>query len=287
MGAVLPHSQGSCASEHNLGSGMGINASMKSTGEPAQRGLLIVNADDWGLDRNTTDQIMECLARGAVSSVSAMVFMEDSERAAALAQEKGIDAGLHLNFTTAFSAPVRQSLLAEHQGRVSAFLRRRRFSQVIFHPGLMRSFEYIVATQREEFARLYGAEPKRLDGHHHMHLCANVLLGGLLPSGTVVRRNFSFEPGEKSFGNRLYRRGMDRILVRHHRLTDFFFSLPPLAPPARLERIFSLARQFAVEIETHPLNPAEYCFLTEGGIFDQAGDCPIAPRFAVCSDGSA
>jgi hypothetical protein len=265
---------------------MGINTSMKSTGEPAQRGLLIVNADDWGLDHNTTDHIMECLVRGAVSSVSAMVFMEDSERAAALAQEKGIDAGLHLNFTTAFSAPVRQSLLAEHQGRVSTFLRRTRFSQVTFHPGLMRSFEYIVATQREEFARLYGAEPKRLDGHHHMHLCANVLLTGLLPTGTVIRRSFSFRPGEKSFGNRLYRHVVDRILARRHRLTDYFFSLPPLAPPGRLEGIFSLAHRSVVELETHPRNPGEYRFLTEGGIFGLARSCPIARRYDLILPGT-
>ena len=35
--------------------------------------------------------------------VSAMVFMEDSERAASIARADAIDAGLHLNFTTAFS----------------------------------------------------------------------------------------------------------------------------------------------------------------------------------------
>src|SRR5213594_3601887 len=67
-------------------------------------GLLILNADDWGRDRGTTGRILDCALRGAVSSVSAMVFMEDSERAAAIARERGIDAGLHLNFTTSFSA---------------------------------------------------------------------------------------------------------------------------------------------------------------------------------------
>jgi hypothetical protein len=34
-----------------------------------------------------------------------------------------------------------------------------------------------------------------------MHLCANVLWQGLLPAGTLVRRNFSFHPGEKSRWN--------------------------------------------------------------------------------------
>ncbi len=44
-------------------------------------GVLIVNADDWGRDRETTDHTLECVVGGAVSSVSAMVFMEDSTRA--------------------------------------------------------------------------------------------------------------------------------------------------------------------------------------------------------------
>src|SRR5689334_18341851 len=42
-------------------------------------GALIVNADDWGMDRDTTDQILKCASCGSVSSASGMVFMEDSE----------------------------------------------------------------------------------------------------------------------------------------------------------------------------------------------------------------
>ena len=55
--------------------------------------MIIVNADDWGRDAVTTDRSLECVLRGAVSSVSAMMFMEDSERAAALAGEHGVDDG--------------------------------------------------------------------------------------------------------------------------------------------------------------------------------------------------
>ena len=158
----------------------------------SQSGALVINADDWGRDRDTTDHTLECIRAGSVSSVSAMVFMEDSEGAAARAREQGIDAGLHLNFTTAFSTVGTAMLLKEHQQRLSHYLRRHRFAQVVFHPGLTRSFEYVVNVQLDEFSRLYGTAPDRIDGHHHMHLCANVVLGKLLPGGTVVRRNFSF-----------------------------------------------------------------------------------------------
>jgi hypothetical protein len=244
-------------------------------------GRLIVNADDWGRDQETTERIFECALRGALSSVSAMVFMEDSERAAVIAQERGIDAGLHLNFTTPFSAPGTPRRLVDHQQRLTRYLRRNRFAPAVFHPGLTNSFEYVVAAQRDEFSRLYGREPVRLDGHHHMHLCSNVLLGGLLVPGTIVRRSFSFERGEKSGLNRLYRRLVDRALARRHRLTDFFFSLPPLHPASRLQKLFALANQFSVELETHPINQEEHRFLAGGEIFRWAGDLPIASRFDV------
>jgi hypothetical protein len=85
-------------------------------------------------------------------------------------------------------------------------------------------------------------------------------------SGTVVRRNFTFQAGEKSLVNRLYRAGLDHLLARRHRIVDFFFSLAPLEP-SRLERIFSLSRKSVVEVGTHPVTPEEYRFLAGGHIF--------------------
>jgi predicted glycoside hydrolase/deacetylase ChbG (UPF0249 family) len=240
---------------------------------------LIVNADDWGRDIETTDRILECVAIGTVSSTSAMVFMADSERAADLARRRGIDCGLHLNFTTPFSGPDCRSRLREHQGRVIHYLLRHRLAQTVYHPGLASSFRYVAAAQIEEFERVFGSKPRRLDGHHHMHLCANVLFGRLLPAATIVRRNFSFRPREKSRLNRLYRETIDRLLARRHVLTDYFFSLPPLEPESRIDEIFLIARRSIVEIETHPVNPEEYRFLAGGEIFRRAGDLQIARGF--------
>ncbi len=248
-------------------------------GNPPQTGCLIVNADDWGRDRETTDRTLDCLRCGTVSSVSAMVFMEDSARSAGIAQDHGIDAGLHLNFTSVFSGSGVPSQLREHQERVSQYLLRNRFSQVVFHPGLIVSFEYVVEAQRDEFARLHGREPDRLDGHHHMHLCANVLFGRLLPAGTKVRRNFSFRPGEKSRMNRLYRATIDRVLAKRYLLTDCFFALLPVEPQKGIDEVFSIARRSIVELETHPVNPEEFRFLTGGEIMRRKGDLQIAKGF--------
>ena len=267
-------SQSRIANVSAAGSGRG-------SGEESRAGLLIVNADDWGRSSKETDAILNCVLRGAVSSGSAMVFMEDSERAAVIARERGIDVGLHLNFTTSFTAPNCPAPLVQRQQELARHLLQHRLAQVVFHPGLVRSFEYVVRSQLDEFHRLYQKEPERLDGHHHMHLCTNVVLGQLLPRGTLVRRNFSFQAREKPYVNRLYRLLVDLLLSRRHRLVDFFFPLPPFEPADRLQRIFSLAEHYVVELETHPVNPEEYEFLAGGEIFRRIGNLRVARRFGA------
>ncbi|MCU1301811.1 MAG: hypothetical protein JWQ87_2095 [Candidatus Sulfotelmatobacter sp.] len=254
--------------------------SFAPNGVSGHTGALIINADDWGRDRETTDRILECATRRVISSSSGMVFMEDSARAASLAREQGIDVGLHLNLTEPFSARNVSARLREHHERVARFLRRHQLFQTIYHPGLASSFAYLAKAQLEEFNRIYGEAPKRIDGHHHMHLSENVLTGRLLPSGTLLRRNFSFAPREKSWINRRYRRFVDLRLQRRHRLVDFLFSIEPIETE-RLQRIFSCARQAFVELETHPVNEDEFQFLTSHEMSKLLCGFPIAPNFSV------
>lgn len=247
----------------------------------SQTGRLIVNADDWGRNRETTDKILDCVRVGSVSSASAMVFMEDSERAADIARQSKVDAGLHLNLSTPFSSQRVPGELAERQRKVSSYLLLHPMARTIFHPGLTSSFEYLVRTQVDEFQRLYGAVPSRIDGHHHLHLCANVLFSRLLPAGTIARRNFTFWPDEKSSLNRIYRRWMDAKLGKEHRLVDFLFSLVPFDPPGRLQRCLALAREYSVELETHPVNPGEYDFLMKGEFHSRLKGLVVASSFAL------
>jgi predicted glycoside hydrolase/deacetylase ChbG (UPF0249 family) len=242
---------------------------------------LIVNADDWGRNAETTDRILDCFHCGALSSTSGMVFMEDSERAAEIALENGLDVGLHLNFTTHFSSPAVPQKLLQAQLRLTRFLRSSRLAQVFFHPGLTGTFRDVVDAQIDEHRRLYGRAPKRIDGHHHMHLCANVLFGGLLPAGTIVRRSFSFDPGEKSGLNRMYRRCLDRMIERDHPVAQYFFSIEPIDKMDRLRRIVNLAKTSLVELETHPASSKEFLFLIGGEFFRRLDSVKISPHYEV------
>jgi chitin disaccharide deacetylase len=245
------------------------------------RGTLIINADDWGRNRETTDRILACVRRRVVSSTSGMVFMTDSERSAGLAQEHSVDVGLHLNLTTAFDATHCPAELLRHQARLIRYLRRHRLTQALYSSRLAGSFRYVVSAQIQEYRRLFSAEPQRVDGHHHMHLCANVLRDGLLPAGTIARRSFSFQAGDKSRLNLWYRQWVDRKLAQRHRMTDFFFALAPVEPVERLRRIFGLSSGRVLELETHPVNEDEYQFLISGALAAKITDLQIAHGFVL------
>jgi hypothetical protein len=72
-------------------------------------------------------------------------------------------------------------------------------------------------------------------------------------------------------------------LGRNHKLTDYFFSLPPLQPAERLDRMVALSRTAVVEVETHPVNEAEYQFLMGEGVLRWIADVPISKGFRVAS----
>ena len=160
--------------------------------------MLIINADDFGRSVAETDAALQVLPAGRLTSLSAMVFMADSERAAELAKgEKELDVGLHLNFTERFTGKNKCAKLTDYQNRLAIYLGRNKYSQLFYNPLLRRAFSYSCKAQVEEFTRLFGKPPSHIDGHHHMHLCANLLLSNLIPAGMKIRRNFSFLPRRK------------------------------------------------------------------------------------------
>ena len=223
--------------------------------------MLIVNADDLGRASVATDRILACHEKGRVTSTSAMVFMADSERAAALAVAAGVDVGLHINFSERFTGDSVPPRLRQDHDRVCRFLTASKYALLVYHPFLRRQFRVGLEAQYVEFKRLYGREPSHFDGHQHLHLASNLLLENRLPSGTKVRRSFSFRSGEKSLVNRIYRSAVDRRLARRHRLTDYFFALSQHLGSGCLERVVQLAKTANVELMTHPQIQNEYDFL--------------------------
>jgi len=227
--------------------------------------MLIINADDWGRSVLETDAALRCCKAGRITSVSAMVFMSDSERAAALATANKIEVGLHLNFTEPFTVGSCSKNLRHCQNRIISFLTRNKYAQIVYNPSLRSEFAYSYSAQTEEFERLFGRTPSHIDGHHHMHLCANLLFSELIQPGMRIRRNFSFWLGDKGRVNRAYRALVDRWLARKYRLADYFFDLTQCIEQNKLGRVTSLAKNSNVELMTHPIveREAEYLMSDE------------------------
>lgn len=225
--------------------------------------MLIINADDLGRNKTATNNTIQCFEHGAITSASAMVFMADSERAAKLALEKKLDVGLHLNLDERFTVEGISQSLHERHNKVVSFLSGSKFSFLIYNPFLRHDFEYLFKVQYEEFSRLYGKIPSRIDGHHHLHLCMNMLIDRIIPKGLWVRRNFTFSRGEKPIFNRLYRHIIDRQLLKRYQCIDFSYSLNSKQNiQNRLHKIIEQSKTTQVELLTHPEIKNQFTYLT-------------------------
>lgn len=238
--------------------------------------MLIVNADDFGLERTASDNIMACIGSGRVTAAGAMMFMSDSERAADLAKGSEVEIGLHLNLTQQYTAAGFPGRLQAHLEQTVKFLKKNKYAFIVYHPLLNKSIDYLTGAQLDEFHRLYGRSPAFVNGHHHMHLASNIIFRTVFRPGICMRRNHSFIKGEKSWFNRMYRKVIDAKLLRKFTTTDYFFDIQPISDRRRLERILSLSVSKNVELMVHPSNQSEKEFLLNPEFADLVGQVTLA-----------
>lgn len=222
-------------------------------GRPSSSGLLVVNADDMGAEWATTDAILSCFQASAISSTTAMVFMEDSERAAALARSHGLPVGLHLNLTMTYTDPRPAALAREHQARLAELFATASRPHRSLHPSALHLVRDCVEDQLQEFHRLYGGPPTHIDGHNHAHLSTNVQLSRALPRGIRLRRAQNW-PRATTLGGRLGRRVRGATLAAF-RTTRWFTSIRTVHPAFGghgLHELLELSRGASVEIMVHP-----------------------------------
>jgi predicted glycoside hydrolase/deacetylase ChbG (UPF0249 family) len=213
--------------------------------------MLIINADDLGRDAEATKTCLACFSEGRITSASLMVFMKDSACAAGAARSTKLETGLHLNLTQPYDGTRVAERVRESQILIARYFRLGKWAQVIYNPFLKRAVAAVFQSQLDEYRRLFQGEPAHLNGHRHMHLSMNMIVGGVIPNTYAVRRSFTFCPGEKGILNRFYRRVVDTWLRNRYRSTDAFFSIEPVSDMSRLNRIVDLARLSDVELMVH------------------------------------
>jgi predicted glycoside hydrolase/deacetylase ChbG (UPF0249 family) len=147
--------------------------------------MLIVNADDLGASRASTDAIIAAYDEGLITSASAMVWMWDGPRAARLARERQIPVGMHLNLTLPFRDLAAPANVRDLQGELTLEFDARSGSSDAKPPLIPDDrIATAIADQLAAFRALFG-EPTHLDGHHHVHLHPSVL--ACLPPELPIR----------------------------------------------------------------------------------------------------
>ena len=223
--------------------------------------MLIINADDWGKNEKTTDNILKCFKKGRISSTSAMMFMEDSKRAADIALFENISVGLHINFTEKFADKKPSEKLFDAQEKIIKYLKKNKFAQLIYNPFLKKEFNFVYQAQYNEFINIYKKEPSHINGHHHMHLCTNMIIGKVIPKKSKVRLSFSFKAGQKGLINRIYRMLVNKWLKNNYVVSDYFYSIAPIEKTQRLKDIIRKSLTHNVELMVHPDEQREYEYL--------------------------
>ncbi|MCZ4496850.1 MAG: hypothetical protein JWM25_1433 [Thermoleophilia bacterium] len=221
----------------------------------AGAGLLIVNADDWGLDAPTTDAIETCFRAGRITSATAMVFMADSQPAAARANELGLPVGLHLNLSQPYTAAgVPEGVEARHARLTTRFGDRgRRWRRWAPSPGASSVIAQIVVDQLREFEALYGSPPTHVDGHKHVQVSPSVARAPAL-AGIMLRRAFTDPPGTPA-PLRVARAVRHRIALGRTPGTDRLLPLWTLREDLRAGRLpagLALPLTDVVEVMAHP-----------------------------------
>ena len=216
--------------------------------------LLIVNADDFGWNRAATDLTVGCFAAGQITSTTALVHMEDSERAAELGREGDFPIGLHLNLTDPYTG--REVPAAERERQAAACrifggggLKVRSWT---YDPRISGLVEDAISDQLERFRALFGREPTHVDGHNHVQVCPNVVRARAL-AGFKLRNALWAWPSDR--GAMAYARAARRALTARRFLSPRYFldiaelhRLPAGQAAARLD----LARESSVEVMCHP-----------------------------------
>lgn len=153
--------------------------------------LLIVTADDLGIDPRRDDGILVAYARGAITQASLMVRGRSAESAADAAHRVGLPLGLHLDLTeTPPSAPAPEiaTLLGADGRKLGKHGLRAAFARGDVDPSHVGR-EAIA--QIDLFARLTGARPSHVDGHQHAHIVpgiAEILAPVLAEAGIYTTR---------------------------------------------------------------------------------------------------
>ena len=130
--------------------------------------MLIINADDLGVNTQRTHGIFQCFEFGIVTSATLLPNATDSDRAGKQAREKKLPTGLHLNLTEEYPLSKAEGIESLLEGN-GMFLVGDRMRKALDQGEVKKEhLEREIRAQMEWFFDTVGA-PTHVDSHHHIH----------------------------------------------------------------------------------------------------------------------
>ena len=218
---------------------------------------IIINADDYGFDRNRSEAIRECFGNGLLTQTTAMVNMPYCPTAIQHSRHDGFfdKIGLHLNLT--FGMPltdgIRKSRLFCHEdGHFSGAFHRSKFWR-LWLPQFERE---VVRTEiRAQMLRYkeFGLPLMHIDSHHHAHTDPAVLGIVLSLASEMGFHTIRISRNVPSAKQTIHKKLIKSLVNRQIKATglahsDYFGSVVEVA-----NCIKKLPSGASVEIMVHPL----------------------------------
>ncbi len=237
--------------------------------------LLIINADDLGMNPQRSHGIFQAFEFGAVRSASVIPNGTDSDTAARHARERDLPTGLHLCLTEGFPLSKNEDIGSLIQGN-GEFYPPERLEVLLREDAIDRThLEREIRTQCEWMLDQYG-QPTHLDGHHHVHILPTIVqaLIPILERYSIDAVRIPAEDPLPPFGFPIPVDQLERarsttaraLEARKHyaahqmRMTDHFrgLALAGNASQKNLRHILSRLPAGSTELMTHPSSMAVY-----------------------------
>lgn len=216
----------------------------------------IVNADDYGHDRNRTEAIRECFRNGLLTQTTAMVNMPYCDEAIECARKDGIQEriGLHLNLT--FGRPVtaniaRSRLFCDENGFFTGRFHRSRVWRMWLPHFERQAVAEEISAQMDRYCS-FGLPLMHIDSHHHSHtdpVILGIVIALAKQKGFRSIRLSRNLPIANSFLKRIYKRRVNCMIKKSALASsDYFGAVSDVA-----SALSSLPDDVTVEIMTHPI----------------------------------
>lgn len=239
--------------------------------------ILIINADDFGLDENVTMSICESMNKGLCSNTTLMVNMPYSAQAVRLANENNFfhKVGLHLNFTQGkpLTDDIRQiRIFCDKNGM---FYNMPSRSNIKTRLWIDKKYQPAVKKEMEAQIQKYidfGLPQMHMDSHHHIHTdyAMLILLKGLLKKYGFRSLRMSKNIGDVSIPKRIYKYLYNSIIPH---TTDYFGTLEEYLSVQDV----LMNKDGICEIMVHP-KYKNNILTDEGKVFEKQVECIKNPN---------